>query len=457
MKLTKAIIGLAALALTACDFTDLTPTDKVGDSQISTSVSTLKQSLNGVFSKASWKTTIGATATLSDDVIKGGQNGGAHDDNYKWTYSASTGDHSDLWSSFYGVIAEANTLIDNSTKVKAETDADKKELDDIVGNAIFLRSYFYFDLVRFFSDFNDKASYGVPYTDKPVLLETLGRNSVEECYTFLLRDLNEAVSKLSADHPANNGYASKDAARALMARIYLYAKDYDNAYKTAKQVLDANPIASISEYPNIWIDRSTKEVLFSINCTANDEKLGNVFFWDDKSSLFEASQEIIDSFDPADTRLALFIDDGLDRDNVPVKRIIKHKGATAKVGLVNEKMLRSSEMLLIMAEAKANQAGGMGEANSLLNQLRKNRINGWTDKTYSTKEEFMAQINLERRHELCYEGHRWFDLRRWNLPITKGLISKTLEVNDYHRIYPIPLSELESNPTIAKQQNKGYQ
>ena len=52
MKLTKAIIGLAALALTACDFTDPTPTDKVGDSQISTSVSTLKQSLNGVFSKA---------------------------------------------------------------------------------------------------------------------------------------------------------------------------------------------------------------------------------------------------------------------------------------------------------------------------------------------------------------------------------------------------------------------
>ena len=222
-------------------------------------------------------------------------------------------------------------------------------------------------------------------------------------------------------------------------------------------MLDANPIASISEYPNIWIDRSTKEVLFSINRTANDERLGNEFFWDDKSSLFEASQEIINSFDPADTRLALFIDDGLDRDNVPVKRIIKHKGATAKVGLVNEKMLRSSEMLLIMAEAKANLAGGMGEANSLLNQLRKNRITGWTDKPYSTKEEFMAQINLERRHELCYEGHRWFDLRRWNLPITKGLISKTLEVNDYHRIYPIPLSELESNPTIAKQQNKGYQ
>ena len=63
-----------------------------------------------------------------------------------------------------------------------------------------------------------------------------------------------------------------------MARIYFYAKDYDNAYKTAKQVLDANPIASISEYPNIWIDRSTKEVLFSINRTANDERLGNEFF-----------------------------------------------------------------------------------------------------------------------------------------------------------------------------------
>ena len=157
MKVSHIIIGIAAvMGFTACDFTDLTPTDKVGDSQIKTDVSTLKQSLNGVYSKASWTVTIGLTATLSDDVIKGGQNGGAHDDSYKWTYSASTGDHNDLWASYYSVIAEANNFLENAEGVKAETEADKATLNDIKGNAIFLRSYYYFDLLRFFADFNDK-------------------------------------------------------------------------------------------------------------------------------------------------------------------------------------------------------------------------------------------------------------------------------------------------------------
>lgn len=148
MKVSHIIIGIAAvMGFTACDFTDLTPTDKVGDSQIKTDVSTLKQSLNGVYSKASWTVTIGSTATLSDDVIKGGQNGGAHDDSYKWTYSASTGDHNDLWASYYSVIAEANNFLENAEGVKAETEADKATLNDIKGNAIFLRSYYYFDLL----------------------------------------------------------------------------------------------------------------------------------------------------------------------------------------------------------------------------------------------------------------------------------------------------------------------
>ena len=136
-------------------------------------------------------------------------------------------------------------------------------------------------------------------------------------------------------------------------------------------------------------------------------------------------------------------------------KITKHKGITENVGLVNEKMLRSSEMLLIMAEAKAN-TGNVSEANSLLNELRKNRITNYVETTYGTKEELLSQILLERRHELCFEGHRWFDLRRYNLPITKTAINKTLKPGDYHLLMPIPQSEMEANSTIAQQQNDGY-
>ena len=154
MKVIHIIFSFLALVLVSCNFTDLTPTDMVSDDQIKTDISTLKQSLNGVYSKASWSLTIGATATLSDDVIKGGQNGGAHDDSYKWTYSASTGDHNDLWSGYYSVIAEANKLIENANDVSTSSE-NTAEKNDIIGNAIFLRSYYYFDLLRFFADFSN--------------------------------------------------------------------------------------------------------------------------------------------------------------------------------------------------------------------------------------------------------------------------------------------------------------
>lgn len=322
MKVIHIIFSFLALVLVSCNFTDLTPTDMVSDDQIKTDISTLKQSLNGVYSKASWSLTIGATATLSDDVIKGGQNGGAHDDSYKWTYSASTGDHNDLWSGYYSVIAEANKLIENANDVSTSSE-NTAEKNDIIGNAIFLRSYYYFDLLRFFADFNDKDALGIPYASSPVVLETLGRNRVSECYQNLEKDLQEAITLLKNDHPQDDGYASKDAARALLARVYLYEKKYDKAYDMAKTVLDNNPIADIATYPKIWTDQTSKEVLFSLKRSAGDEQLGNVFFWSDNSSLFEAAPEFIKSFNSNDIRLSVFVDDGFDRDKVPVKRIIK--------------------------------------------------------------------------------------------------------------------------------------
>lgn len=71
------------LSATSCSFTDLEPTDKVGDGEIFSSVSTLEQALTGVYSKMSLRTTISVSAVLSDDVYKGGQNGGAGDDSYQ--------------------------------------------------------------------------------------------------------------------------------------------------------------------------------------------------------------------------------------------------------------------------------------------------------------------------------------------------------------------------------------
>lgn len=452
--INNIILGISILTVTSCSFTDLEPTDKIGDAEIFSSVSTLEQGLIGTYAKMSLKTTVGVSAILSDDVYKGGQNGGAGDDSYQWTYSASTGDHNTLWSSYYSIISMANRVIKGAEGITPANDTESKTKDNCVGSALFIRALTHFDLLRFFSDFSKKNGLGIPYSKERIILETLGRNTVAECFNFIESDLETAIPLLSQTTPTDPGYASQSAAKALLARVYLYEQDYDKAFKYASEVLANNPIANIDEYENIWSDESNKEVLFELKKLSGEEAIGSIFYWADNSSLFEPSTELINSYDPNDVRLKTFIGDGVDRDGVAVKRVTKYKGTLENVGLVNQKVLRSSEMLLIMAEAKAYT--NLSEGNKYLNQLRSQRIKGWSEVNYSTKEELLNQILLERRRELCYEGHRFFDMRRFNKAIYKPMIDKTLEVNDYHRVQPIPLSEMQGNPIIAKQQNEGY-
>ena len=442
------------LSAASCSFTDLEPTDKVGDNEIFSSVTTLEQALTGAYSKMSLRTTLSVSAVLSDDVYKGGQNGGAGDDSYQWTYSASTGDHNSLWSSYYATISMANRIITGAAAISPVNEAETKTKNNCIGSALFIRAYTYFDLLRFFSDFDKKDSYGIPYSTERVVLETLGRNSVAECFTLIKEDLDTAIPLLSQQTPENPGYASQLAAKALMARVCLYERNYGDAYTYAAEVLAQKPIADREDYASIWSDESNQEVLFELKKMSGEETIGTIFFSADNSSAFEPSTEIIECFDESDIRLQVFIGDGVDRDGVPVKRVNKYKGTKENVGLADQKMLRSSEMLLIMAEAKAYT--DVPEANRLLNQLRKERISGWVDQNYATQTELLEEILLERRRELCYEGRRFFDMRRFEKPIYKPMIDKTLDVDDHRRLMPIPLSEMQGNPVIAKQQNAGY-
>ena len=448
------VAGLA-LSATSCNFTDLTPTDKVGESEIFSSVSTLEQTINGAYSKLSLRTTVGVSAVLSDDVIKGGQNGGAGDDSFQWTYTENSGDHGSLWPTFYSTIHTCNTILVGAEGIQPANAEEEKIKNNCLGTVFFMRAYSHFELLRFFADFDKKESYGVPYSKKPILLEQLGRNSVAECFDALKEDLETAESLLTQDAPEKPEYVSKAAARALMARVLLYERNYEKAYQVASEVLAQNPIAEMEEYASIWSDKTNADVIFKLKKLPGDEKMGDTFFWSDNSSLFEASKEIQNDFADNDVRKACFFAEGVDRDNVKVDRVIKYKGSDDNIGLVDMKILRSSEMLLIMAEAKA-QLGDLATANKCLNQLRAERIEDWETTDYDSKDELLKEILLERRRELCYEGHRFFDMRRFSLPIHKPSINKTLEVNDFHRLMPIPLAEMQGNHVIEQQQNPGY-
>lgn len=457
MKKIFNYILTSSLALSAisCDFTDLEATDKIGLPEVFSSVSTLEQTIYGAYSLQSLKTTVGVSAVLSDDVIKGGQNGGAGDDSFQWTYTENSGDHTNLWMKFYSNIHACNTSIKEAEDIEPANAEEAKIKDNCLGSVLFMRAYSYFDLLRFFADFEKKEGYGIPYSKQPIILEQLSRNTVAECFAALEEDLEKAEQLLSETTPAQPEYLCKTAAKALLARVMLYARNYDKAYRLASEVLAVKPIATMAEYPTIWKNQADYDVIFKLKKLPGEEKLGDIFFWNDNSSLFEASKEIQKDFTDKDIRKDCFFAKGPDRDNVLVDRVIKYQGSKENIGLVDQILLRSSEMLLIMAECKA-QTGDLTTASKHLNELRAQRIEDWVSTDYTSKDEALKEILLERRRELCYEGHRFFDMRRFNLPINKPILNKTLEVGDFHRLMPIPLSEMQGNHVIEKQQNPGY-
>lgn len=447
-------IGGMALMTVSCDYTDLQPTDQIGDEKIFSSVSALEQTVTGAYAQMSASQIIRVTAVLSDDVIKGGQNGGAGDDTYQWTYTASTGEHADIWSKEYNVINQVNRILKGAESVEPTTDEEIASKNNCIGTAKFLRAYNSLELLLFFSDIENQDSYGIPYVKEPVVLETPGRNSVKECFDFMIQDLTEARPLLSQTTPDDPAYVSQTAVDALLARIYLYKKDYGKAYQYADAALQQKPFATMSEYADIWSDNSDADIIWKLKRLVGEETIGTIFWSADNSSSFEAAPELINAFLPGDIRLNLFVGDGVDRDGVAVKRVNKYKGTEANVGLADGKMLRASEMQLIKAEAIAHT--DLDQANDLLNELRRERIQGWVDQNYTTFDAFIEELLLERRRELCYEGHRFFDMRRFGKSLYKPVIKKTLEAGNFRWLMPIPLSELQGNPVIAEQQNPGY-
>ena len=130
--------------------------------------------------------------------------------------------------------------------------------------------------------------------------------------------------------------------------------------------------------------------------------------------------------------------------------------------------MRISEMYLLGAEAYA-KAGNEGAACGLLNDLRKARISGWTDQTYSG-DALMKEIQDERTRELFAEGFRFSDMKRWGIGFSRSVAEDTPVANyvatqgndltkdasDHMWVWPIPKDEIDANPQIKGQQNEGY-
>ena len=194
--------------------------------------------------------------------------------------------------------------------------------------------------------------------------------------------------------------------------------------------------------------------------TAADGLLG-AFYWDTRGFvLYAPSYKLVNQFDKInDIRFPAYIKVDNTRGAGKVPNLVNKYAGVATVNLADVKLYRTGEMYLIRSEAYAEKNLLTESANDL-NTLRAARINGYTNQTFTTKAQLIDAIVAERFKELAFEGHRFFDLRRYNLPIVREPADaiNTLGANlltplQREFIFPLPDSEIKVNTNMKQNPN----
>ena len=382
--------------------------------------------------------------------------------------------HMAIWNTgHYGSINEANIVLADIDEV--EGDAALK--DRLKGEAYFLRAFFYFDLARIYGYEPGKEVNG---WDRTVVLRTtptLGfsnadfreRVSNRELYDQMESDLNSAIALLptAAQGTAGVYRASKGSAEALLARVYLYDSKFAEAAAMATQAMatfglgndgtglatPANYVAAFSTYPNPEslfeieirsVDWSTVDGVNNSMCTLT----ANVF--NSAQFIATASNELLDSYEEGDIRRETWTETTRSGASGVVYRSNKWLGTKGDF-LENLPIIRAAELYLIRAEARYRTGDASGSIADL-NALRSKR--GLGPVAGLSGDALFAQILQERRVEFAVEGHRWFDLKRNGLTITKQENNEPVPYSDYRILAPLPQDQLILNELLVD--NPGY-
>lgn len=378
------------------------------------------------------------------------------------------------WSQPYNVIFQSNVIINGIDAFKAE---NEKKYNRILGQALAARAIGHFEVLRSRADNLDRNSTGLGVPVKTTTEITFPkRNTVKEVYDAVYADLNKAIGLLlDVDAPINgNLKANLDVwgARAALARVALYAKDYATAITQSTALINQFPLATRTAFPSIFNDAVSTEVIWAIQNNSGDPGApfpsADIMSFRFNRNTFGATPSLLNLYDRTnDIRFSTYYfvrntSAGGTINNFAVQKF-RGKGA-ASDNLVNFKVFRVSEMYLIRAEANAaSGAGGALAASADLNTLKAARISGWVPAVY-TGAALTDEIADERRRELAVEGHRWYDLKRTNRILNRSLagtgnpnaqVKTNLPTSSTKWVWPIPEVEINANKENMVQ-NPGY-
>ncbi|MCB0632612.1 MAG: RagB/SusD family nutrient uptake outer membrane protein [Saprospiraceae bacterium] len=457
------ILALAALfSLFSCkeEFLELEPYQSVDLESAIETIDGYKAAVLGTYSGMQSSNYYGRYFILVPDVMSDNvkQNSQANRAALQSDFNvvANDGIVSGMWNTIYNVIARANTVINADAEIP---DAVADDRDQLVGEAYTIRALAHFDLVRIYAQHYGYASgnsqEGVPIVTVFDKDSRPRRNTVAEVYSQVVSDLTQAISLLNMD--LGSARISQNAAKALLARVYLYMGEYGLAKSLADEVINSGDyeLLSNSAYVDAWSNGGSPESIFEIAFNEVDnngsDALGRMYIVNGYGDYLPAG-DLLDLIPEGDVRWGLFKEDTNLSGEYGTLRVDKYPNPSVQN---NTPVIRLSEVYLIRAEASA-RTGDEDGARADLDAIRMRAL-PTAEATTAGGDDLIDAILTERRIELMFEGQRLWDLMRTKQDLVRNNCTNSVCELTYPSdrfISPIPQSELDANENMT--QNPSY-
>ncbi|MCZ4695400.1 RagB/SusD family nutrient uptake outer membrane protein [Ancylomarina euxinus] len=467
-----AIVG----SLTACDKQlDLAPEDTTVESEVFQTSSSAESALMDVYNKtyeANKQTAyiIGDITTNTFVPTSAGAQLLSSGNLLTDDYSAEK-----IWGDTYSAINVANVIIKSVPELGTYNEDLEKQH---VAEAKFLRAYNYLVLLKLYGDGalqGNMSGLGLPLQLEPyagtefVSNNALERSSNDEVYAQIIKDLTDALPDLNEDYDdklETRARATQGSVHALLSRVYLYMGNYAKAAEESAYLIN-NPIyALVSNLRSVFpitdgIDEDlVEEHIYAIPLTYNggDHQFGTHWFFYYSRTFGYVSDDYLGKLSSTDQRMTELMWSGNSLSSENYGKLTTSK-FNHKDGRDNIPMIRLPEMYLTRAEALARTDGKVQEAVDLLNRIARRADAAYVDyklSDFTTAEDLIDRILLEREKELAFEGLHRYDIirtgRKLQFKNTDGVYE---DVPAGRYVLPIPKREIDITKGSLVQ-NPGY-
>ena len=490
----KSIIYLSIVFAIACNKLDVTPQGSISSNQFYQTQSDAISAVNAVYGSLTYdpsdQSLYGRNLYFLTDMGTDYAAAGASAINANvraisaLSYDANNDRIALAWKQIYRGIDRANLAIDNIPGSNTP-DAEKTRL---INESKFIRALLYFDAVQLWGPV-PLVLHEAQSLDANALKST--RNSRDSVYKQIIADLTDALALPATYSGSNIGRATSGAANSLLAKVYLVRKDYTNAIKYAKVVVDNRATYGYDLFTNFSdafnpATKNGKEHIFSAQFSkgqsGGSSNTGNTFpacsfngFTQVETADIVSDVSFYNLYDNSDQRKKGSYSYGYLNPSsssffgyTGKPRFRKYVDTTYFTALqsyapINFPIIRYADVLLVLAEAINEQSGPASDAYEAINEVRRRAYNlpiyttgSIVDLSGLSQEQLRQAIRKERLLEFVQEGQRWFDLVRWGTLVsaTQNITGKN-GVTAKDTLYPIPQSLRDLNPT-GLWQNGGY-